>query len=299
MRNSHRDLPPLDYLIAFEAAATLGGFTAAAESLNVSQAAVSRKIRLLEENLGQELFTRGHRSVTLTAEGKAYRRIVSRILDQLAEASREVRQRGGQARITIAATNSISSLWLMPRIQDFRESYPEIEIQLISSDEDEACLSGDVDLAILRGEGEWDGFVSERLLDEEVYPVCSAAYLGSATDIVRPEDLSGRTLIDVASHHEEWLDWRSWFAAVQAELPKDVQYLRVNTYPLAIQAACDGLGIALGWRHLVDGHIQQGRLHRLTGQSVRTESGYYLLTPDSRAANPDRDNFAQWLTSHD
>ncbi len=294
MRNSHRDLPPLDYLIAFETAAMLGGFTAAAESLNVSQAAVSRKIRLLEENLGQELFIRGHRSVTLTAEGKAYRKIVSRVLDQIAEASRELRQRGGQARVTIAATNSISSLWLMPRIQDFRESYPEIEIRLISSDDDEACLSGDVDLAILRGEGEWEGFVSERLLDEEVYPVCSPA---NGVTITQPEDLAGQTLIDVASHHEEWLDWRSWFAAIGATLPQDVKYLRVNTYPLAIQAACDGLGIALGWRHLVDGQLKQGKLRRLLDRSVRTASGYYLLTPQNRPGSAGRDSFAHWLAS--
>lgn len=297
MRNSHKDLPPLDYLIAFDAAATLGGFTAAADSLNVSQAAVSRKIRLLEQNLGKELFVRGHRSVTLTPEGKAYLRSVSKLLDQLAAASRELRSADHPARVTIAATNSISTLWLMPRIQDFRESYPEIEIQLISSDDDEACLSGDVDLAILRGEGEWEGFESERLLDEEVYPVCSRSYRGGTQALTHPEELSGQTLIDVASHHEEWLDWRSWFAATGAALPPDVQYLRVNTYPLAIQAACDGLGIALGWRHLVDGQLKQGKLMRLLKQSVRTESGYYLLTPRNRPGNPDRDSFAQWLIS--
>ncbi len=284
-------------MIAFEAAAALGGFTAAANSLNVSQAAVSRKIRLLEQNLGQDLFVRTHRAVHLTPEGEAYRRIVARALDQLADASRDIRKAQTSARVTIAATNSIATLWLMPRIQSFREAYPDIEIKLISSDDDADCLAADVDLAILRGEGIWEGFMAERLLDEEVYPVGGTSPASRVPQGTRPEDLASCTLIDVASHHEEWLDWRGWFAAVGVPFPDSVQYLTVNTYPLAVQAASDGLGIALGWRHLVDDHLKEGKLVRLLEESVRTESGYYLLTPRIKASNPDREAFAGWLTS--
>ncbi len=295
MATDRRQLPPLDYLVAFEAAATRGGFTAAAEQLNLSQAAVSRKVRLLEAHLGCELFVRGHRSVHLTREGRALLDTVGPALDAIATSTGALRAARDRPAVSIAATNSVAALWLMPRIQDFRRLHPEIEIRLVSSDDDAECLSPEVDLCILRGEGGWPGHEGGMLLDEEIFPVAAPAYLAAAPALAAPGDLAGHTLIEVASHHDEWLRWRGWLDRVGAREGLSPRTLTVNTYPLAIQAARDGLGVALGWRHLVDRELARGALVRPLSESVRTASGYYLLTQAGRPLPQAAATLQGWL----
>lgn len=295
MRTDYRHLPPLDYLVAFEAAARRGGFTAAAEELNVSQAAISRKIRLLEEHLRQALFRRGHRSVALTQEGARYLVDVRRALDQVAAASRALRDAAARPQVDIAATNSVATLWLMPRLQAARRAHPDFEIRLISSDDDAECLRDGVDLAILRGQGDWPGFDAEMLLDEEVFPVCAPGYARSAAPLDRPECLLEHALIEVSNDHPEWMDWRRWLAACGIDSRAPRERLVVNTYPLAVQAARDGLGVALGWRHLVDLALADGSLIRPMAHSAHTEAGYYLLAPAGRAPDACVETFRRWL----
>ncbi|WP_022727757.1 LysR substrate-binding domain-containing protein [Fodinicurvata sediminis] len=287
-------LPPLDYLIAFEAAALQGSFTAAGEQLNLSQAAVSRKIRLLEEHLGVSLFVRGHRSVQLTPNGKAYLKSVRKALDEIRLASADLRKGQLRPHISIAATQSVSTLWLVPRLSHIRQDNPDIDIDLVSTDEDEECLQGNFDLVILRGEGRWSGYDAELLLDEEIFPVCTKAY-GDDIGLETAEDLAQATLIEVASHHSEWMNWRTWLREQQIDPTADTRRFTFNTYALSIQAACDGLGVALGWRHLVDDHLNSGALVRPIPQSVHTGSGYYLLKPRGRALSEAAQTLRDWL----
>lgn len=294
MPSRRSQLPPLDYLVAFEAAATAGGFTAAGERLNLSQAAVSRKIRLLEENLGEALFTRGHRSVQLTPSGRTYLRSVRKALDEIATATAALRRGELRAHVTIAATQSVSTLWLMPRLPQVRRDLPDLEINLVSSDDDAASLAGGFDLVILRGEGRWTGYDAELLLDEEIFPVCSAPY-AERIGLAQLSDLAHATLIEVASHHTEWMNWRSWLAETGVGEGAEANQLTFNTYALAVQAACDGMGVALGWRHLVDGHLASGALVRPLSQAVRTGSGYYILTPRARARSEAAEALRRWL----
>lgn len=291
-----RQLPPLDYLIAFEAAASLGGFTAAAEHLHLSQAAISRKIRLLEENLGEQLFTRGHRSVQLTPNGRTYLRSVQKALDEIADASVAIRQGELRAHVTIAATQSIATLWLVPRLPDLRRDLPGLDINLLSSDEDDACLAGDFDLVILRGEGRWTGFDAELLLEEEIFPVCSPGY-AEMLGLVQLADLERCTLIEVASHHTEWMNWRAWLAEFGMLKAAGAKQMTFNNYALAVQAARDGLGVALGWRHLVDAYLESGALIRPMTPSVSTGSGYYMLTGRSLARSEEVEVLRDWLRS--
>lgn len=277
MPSRRSQLPPLDYLIAFEAAATLGGFTAAADQLNLSQAAVSRKIRLLELNLGELLFARGHRSVKLTPSGRTYLRSVRKALDEIGTATVALRKGKLRSQVNLAATQSVTALWLMPRLPQICRDLPHLEISLVSSDEDETCLRGDFDLVILRGAGRWTGHEAQLLMGEEVFPVCSAAYaerlgLGQITD------LSRCNLIEVTSQHDEWMNWHSWFSEVGETGNAEPNQLTFNTYALAVQAACDGMGVALGWRHLVDRQLASGTLIRPLSATVRTGSGYFLLS---------------------
>ena len=295
LKNRHL-LPPLDYFVAFESAGSAESFSEAARDLNLSETAVSRKIKLLEQHYDQPLFVRGRRSVTLTLQGQQLLEQVRPLLIQLVEISRD--QLGPEARqaISLAATNSVSSLWLMPRLRQFKRLNHNIKIELFSSDDDKDCMAETNDLVILRGEGEWPGFRSKKLFGETVFPVCAPDYLQTDQTPMRPEKLTAYSLIDVASSHTEWMTWREWLRAsgnVRVEPRRSASF---NTYPLAIQAAVDGVGIALGWGHLVDPLLKSGQLIRPLGDlQVRTKSGYYLLVPRRQKSTPERRVVEKWL----
>ncbi|MBI1620200.1 LysR substrate-binding domain-containing protein [Aquamicrobium zhengzhouense] len=294
MQGRRRRLPPLDYLVAFEAAARLGGFTAAGEQINLTQAAISRQIKLLEEHLGVSLFQRGHRSVQLTPEGKSFLRYVTEALDAVEKGVEGLHDRARRARVSLAATQSIATLWLMPRLPRLRLDHPDIDIRLVSTDLDREALTSEHDLIILRGEGTWEKFSSERLLDEEIFPVCAPDY-AEQMGLHRLEALLDCTLINVASHHTEWTDWARWLAASNLRETSGAASLTFNTYALAVQAAIDSLGVALGWRYLVDGHLAQGTLVRPLPNSIRTRSGYFLLQPQNRPLSDATEAVRNWL----
>ena len=296
MLKKRKMLPPLDHLLAFESAAKRGSFARASDELNISETAISRKVRLLEQHYNVPLFVRGHRSITLTTQGAALLSSVNRSMDILRDASEAMFARYQANTVTLAATNSVSSLWLMPRLRKFNRANSRVKIMLVSSDSDEECLGDGVDLSILRGEGEWPGFEAKLLFGETVFPVCAPRYMRLNPTCAKLEALSGVDLIEVASSHTEWMDWKTWLASQDIH---DVALERAaffNTYPLAIQAAVDGLGVALGWGHLVDHLLESGELMRPLGDcSARTQSGYFLLTNRSRKPFPERDIVEGWL----
>lgn len=289
------NLPPLDYFIAFEAAAKLGSFARASEKLHISETAISRKVRLLEQHYDVALFTRGHRSITLTERGGALLGSVQKSLEILREASAAIGESDGNT-VTLAATNSVAALWLMPRLQEFNRQTDEVKIMLVASDSDSECLSDKMDLSILRGEGDWPGYQAHTLFGETVFPVCSPAYLAAHPEASDLASLSSLDLIEVDSSHTEWMNWRTWLTRQGlSDLPED-RGAYFNTYPLAIQAAVDGLGIALGWGHLVDHLLEAGELVRpLREAQVRTSSGYYLLKNPKKRAFRGQDIVETWL----
>ena len=291
-------LPRLDYLITFEVAAELESFSAAAKHLNVSETAVSRKIRLLELHFDCLFFERGHRAVRLTEQGRKLLSGVSPGLKALENVSLSMLAEISTNPVRLAATNSVASLWLMPRLSRLRSETKGVTISLLASDEDQECLSEDVDLAILRGDGDWPGFRTQKLFGETVFPVCSPGYLENHISIKSVSELPDHALIEVRNNHAEWLNWQTWLTQKTIDPDRVRHSTLVNTYPLAIQAAADGLGIALGWGHLVDRHLQSGALVRpLAKTHVRTHSGYYMLTREGSSPSPNRDAVAKWLKS--
>ncbi|MEO1139010.1 MAG: LysR substrate-binding domain-containing protein [Pseudomonadota bacterium] len=296
MLKNRAALPRLDYLLAFEVAAELESFAAAAKHMNVSETAVSRKIRLLELHFNCALFVRGHRSVRLTEQGRKLLNGITPALKTLERVSVEMQNERQRSTVRMAATNSVASLWLMPRLRKFRQVNRNITISLLASDLDSECLTEDVDLAILRGEGDWPGYDAQLLFGETVYPVCAPGYLENHITIGDVAELTDHALIEVSNNHTEWLNWRTWLAQKGAD-PDQVRHSTfVNTYPLCIQAAIDGLGIALGWGHLVDQHLRAGALVRPLGaEHVRTRSGYYLLRRSDAKLRTEGDVVAKWL----
>lgn len=289
-------LPRLDYLITFQIAAELESFAATAKELNVSETAISRKMKLLEQHYQCALFLRGHRSVQLTDMGRKLLNGITPPLKTLVQVSEDMCGALEKSTVRLAATNSVASLWLMPRLRRFHEANCNITISLMSSDVDAECLADDVDLTILRGDGDWPGFGATLLFGETVFPVCAPGYLENHVKIESTAELPDHSLIEVSNNHTEWLNWKTWLAQ-KGQDPDLVRHSTfVNTYPLAIQAAIDGLGIALGWGHLVDHHLKQGNLVRPLGaEYVRTHSGYYLLTRQSSTPPAESEVVAKWL----
>lgn len=296
MIKNRANLPRLDYLIAFQIAAEMESFAAAAKQLNVSETAVSRKMKLLEQHFNCALFVRGHRSVQLTEQGRKLLNGIGPALSGLERISTDMMSDRAPATVRMSATNSVSSLWLMPRLRAFRQANRNITISLVSSDLDSECLTDDFDLTILRGDGSWPGFDARLLFGETVFPVCAPGYLENHVTIPDSSELLDHSLIEVSNNHTEWLNWKTWLAE-KGHNPDDVRHSTfVNTYPLAIQAAVDGLGIALGWGHLVDHHLTSGALIRPLGDVfVRTNFGYYLLTRQGGKQPAESKVVANWL----
>lgn len=295
---SRRPLPPLDYLLAFEAAAQNASFAGAARQINISETAISRKVRLLEQHFGLDLFARGHRSIELTPYGSEFLSRILPALEILREAADDAVKTSRKRPVVLAATNSVASLWLTPRLYEFRKANEHVSIMLVASDVDEECLAATVDLTILRGDGRWKGYDSQLVFGETIFPVCSPEFLALHPEVAEVENLAKSPLIEVASKHTEWMNWQAWLDRVGHKPKRIERSTTFNTYPLSIYAAVDGVGVALGWGHLVDQMLKTGKLVRPLGKmQVRTEHGYYLLVPQNTRGFPARNEVVDWLMS--
>lgn len=288
-------LPPLQTLRAFEAAARLQSFTRAAAELSVTQGAVSRQIRNLEQRLGITLFLRGDRGVRLTPLGQQYFQAVNESLLRLARATAEVAlgQEGGP--ITVGATNAVASLWLMPRLTGFRQAEPELEIRVLASDERFDRMREDVDLLIEYARRPLAGEAVTPLFREEVMPVCSPDYLRGRTPPRAPGDLLGETLLVLDDDHPDWMGWGEWLQQFGIEIGTPRRPVRVNSYPALLQAALAGQGVALGWRHLVDDFLAAGTLVPLLPAPSAGAGGFYLRLTHPVPADSPVARLRQWL----
>lgn len=291
-----KPLPPLDYLLAFEAAAEHESFASAARQINISETAISRKVRLLEQHFGLPFFARGHRSIELTPHGREFLARIAPALETLRAAADDALKTSKKRPVILAATNSVASLWLTPRLHEFRQANKHLSIMLVASDNDAECLADTVDLAILRGDGNWKGFDAQLVFGETIFPVCSPDFLEQNPEVADIDNLAQAPLIEVSSSHTEWMNWQAWLDRMGTTARRLERATLFNSYPLSIHAAVDGVGVALGWGHLVDQFLNSGKLVRPLGQmQVRTEFGYYLLTPQSHPAFPSRNEVSDWL----
>lgn len=288
-------LPPVNSLVVFEAAARLLSFTLAAAELNVTQAAVSRQIRTLEEHLGQPLFRRGHRSIRLTAAGTRLQVAVSMGLEHIANTAVAIRGERAEDQITVSTSIAFASFWLMPRIARFRAAHPGLELRLIAADPFADIVAENVDVAIRYGEGKWPGLTATRLFSEEIFPVCSPHYRAARPDLRTPADLLDESLLHLDEIDRSWITWPAWLRATGVEPPRPLHGPRFNNYAIVVQAARDGQGIALGWRRLVADLLADGSLVRPIDSRLHTRESYFLVVPT--AASPDwrTEAFCRWI----
>jgi LysR family glycine cleavage system transcriptional activator len=292
-----RLLPPLNAVRAFEAAARRGSFKDAAMELGVTDGAISRQVRLLEDWLGgPTLFLRQTRRVALTPEGDSLLAEIGPALDRIAMAARQHRERRGGPIAIVLRVNALATFslrWLLPRLTLFREEHPEIEVQLTTANEPVDALPEEYDVVIRGGPDAFHGFVSRPLLNERRLPVCSPTLL-KRHPLATIADLERHTLLHVSTMPRLWHDWLE--AAGYAEL-KPAATLTLDHFYLAIQAAIDGLGVAMGPTALVGDDLAAGRLSTPFPEVSLPARAYFAYLPRRDPIDPVRAVFCDWLTN--
>jgi LysR family transcriptional regulator, glycine cleavage system transcriptional activator len=299
MLKSARDLPSLDLLKGFEAAARNLSFTKAAAELFVTQSAVSRQIQTLEEQLGVALFRRHHRELRLTDEGQTLYKTTGEVLRLLRDVAGRLGARPA-GMLTVTTTVSFAALWLVPRLNDFRHRHPGIDMRLAATNEIQDLDREGIDVAIRYCTPKAAGSAAVRLFGELVFPVCSRSLL-AGKKLASPKDLSGQVLLhyDDPERRYPWLSWEVWFELTQIESVKPAGTLRFSHYDQLIQAAVEGQGIALGRTRFVNKWVKEGRLILPFGKrymwSPSDSRAYFLVSSPRSAARGEVAKFAQWL----
>lgn len=294
-RGFRRLIPSMNAIIEFEAVARLGSFTMAASELGVTQAAVSRQIRKLEDGLGVRLFHRLHRSIALTAEGKTLFPTVTASLQRIAGVLDSVSSGTEEHELVLAATAAFSHLRLLPKLADLRRAMPHLNLrlrtQMISSD----LRHEEVDVAVRYGDGKWPDGTSTLLFDEEVFPICSPAWLASNEAPRDLFELAVAPLIDSEATSEGWMTWEEWFRA-QGGVPSKLRFaFRCSLYPDALEAVRSGQGVTLGWLRMIEDQLASGELVRLTDLSLKVTQAYFAVVPHGRAPSPATRTLIDWL----
>jgi len=291
-------LPSLNGLRAFEAAARHLSLTKAARELNVTPAAISHQIKALEADLGAALLRRVRGEFVLTEVAQSALPALRAGFDQIAEAAR--RLRSGQTRrfLTISVGPTFASTWLVRRLGRFKEVFPEIDVRLDTSDELARFARDGVDVAIRFGSGDYPGLETIRLFDEEIYPVCSPKLLERGPPLEIPSDLAAHTLLHVEwmpSRGNETLDWEMWLRAAGAEGVEHGRGPRFSHTSIALQAAAEGQGVALGSGSLAHDDLEAGRLVCPFDIVLPVSFAYYLVYPEATAEVPKVAAFRDWI----
>ena len=295
-----RSIAHLNALRAFEASARHQSFSLAAQELNVTPAAVGQLVRTLEDWLGSPLFVRstsGRARLVTTEVAEQAVPDIRAGLERLAVGLERLRSGSAGGVLTVTVSPAFAAKWLLPRIERFQAAWPETDLRLDTSLKPVDFVAQRIDVGVRYGRGQWPGLAAEKLMDEEVYPVCAPALLTTAT-LQAPGDLRGQVLI-----HDQSVDTSTGFASWQAWLrhagvqgvPTD-RGLRINNSAAVLQAAIDGQGVALARSVMAHDDLAAGRLVRLFPQ-VRLESAlaYYVVYRPECIAQPKVAAFRDWL----
>ena len=290
-----RIIPSMTALLEFEAVARHNSFTQAAQELGVTQAAVSKQVKQLEETLGSQLFQRLHRGVRLTSEGQALYAVISDSLQKIASVFDRLSEGGNEQELVLSTTATFSQLRVMPRLSTLRTALPQVRLRLATQMFMGDLRNHDVDLLVRYGNGRWEDGSAVQLFEEEIFPVCSPDWLTRNSPPESLEALYGAELLDADATTEGWMTWSTWFREVGGHPPKLRYSLRCHLYTDTVQAALHGHGIALGWGRMIDHLLASGELVRLTDLVVRPREAYYLVVPHGRSTTPTILGLVDWL----
>ncbi len=290
------NFPPLNALRTFECAGRHLSFVHAAEELNVTPGAVSRQVKVLEEWLGAPLFRRRHKQVLLTALGRNYLQAVSEPLERIASATERARRQDAERPIAICCYPTFALRWLVPRWGHFYDRHPEIDVQLTTTLQPVDFSRGDVDAAILVGEGpeSWPGLEAVKLVDVDLLPVCSPQLCEGDDALWKPEDLSRFALLHGSPRRE---DWQRWLAHADVRGVDPDAGVTFDSLNLSIQAAVEGLGVAIAIKALVTEDLAAKRLVQPFGPVRRSGRPFFMVFPPDRLRNRRLRAFIDWVTA--
>lgn len=298
MRKDLDRLPPLDLLLAFEAAARHLSFTRAADERFVTQSAISRQIRSLEDDLGVELFARGHRALALTAPGRKLLLACQGVLAQLRRTVSGIRAPNAREVLSLSTTPSFASYWLIPRLQSFTQANPGVDVRLDASYEVRDLQAEGFDIAVrYQRANASDG---ERLFNETMLPVCAPSLRRSKdTPLKVPGDLRHHTLLEVEGMPGTGapVEWNSWLQANGVPELEPRSKLTFSSYNEVVAAAVAGQGVGLGRRPLLDGLLRQKQLVAPFGDARATARAYFVVTDQASRARPAVRALEEWLRS--
>ena len=287
----YRDVPPLTWLRAFEASARLLSFTGAAQELNLTQAAISKHVKSLELRLQHQLFQRHPRSLELTKWGEAYLPRVQDTLERLASSTREVFGQPQNNLLTIRCAVSFAINWLSPRLPQFLQQHPNLQLRILSSVWLEPFDVESFDFDIQYGNGNFQDVTCYRLTREIITPLCAPEM---APQLKKPDDLKQHRLLHVQGYQE---GWSTWLAAAKAKQVDPGQGIQTDTSLMAYSLASQGLGVALGRRSLEQPYRTSGALIAPFDLEVPINEGFFLLEPAVKKSQEKTKAFADWIVS--
>lgn len=284
-----RFLPSISALLAFEAVARLGSATQAAHELSLTQSAISRQLKTLEDQLGVALLTRTGRQLGLTHAGQAYVREVREVLNRLAQASVSARTNPAGGALNLAILPAFGMHWLAPRLSAFGQQHPEVTVNLSTRLRPFSFQGSAFDAAIHFGHEDWGGVRYLPLLPETVVPVCAPSLL--AAPLANPQDMLGLPLLHLETRPR---GWARWFAAlgIETEPPSGMVFDQFSTMA---QAAIHGLGVALLPTFTAEPYLQRNELHLAAQEMTQSIGSYYLVWPENREETPALLAFRDWL----
>jgi LysR family glycine cleavage system transcriptional activator len=287
-----RSLPPLNWLRTFEASARYLSFTSAAGELNLTQAAVSKQIKLLEQYLREPLFHRKARSLVLTRVGAAYLPKVRDSIELLAEGTQEVFGNRRSEILTVRVTIGFSVNWLGPRLAGYYRKHPDRPVRIVSSVWNDEFNRERFDLDIRYGIGDWPGFRADRLSWEELTPLCSPSLLDRDPPLQTPGDLRHQNLLHVLGYEE---GWAVWLKAAGIDNMNFGQGFQFDSSLIAFEVAATGAGVALGRMSLTDMELASGRLIAPFDLSTPIDEAFHLISPMDGTLHPDAELFREWI----
>ncbi len=293
-----RQLPSLNALRAFEAAARHASFSRAAEELFVTPAAVSQQVRHLETELGVPLFSREKRRIALSEAGETLLPGIAAGLDSLASAVARVRRRGNDRGVQVSVSPTFASGWLIPRLDDFRVHHPDVAVRIDATMALARFDDDGVDLAIRFGAGKYPGLKVDRLSGaEEVFPVSAPALLEGPHPLDEPGDLAHHLLLHDGTRDLGGImpDWAMWLRAAGVEGVDPNYGMTLMPYPMVISAAIDGQGVALGRGRAVAADLAAGRLVRPFPLALPLAFSNWLVYPPGGLARRPVVTFRDWL----
>ena len=293
----NRRLAHLNALRAFEATARLGSYVRAAVELGVTPAAVGQHVRLLEEQFAGALFERQGKKLVPTEAARAVLPDLKDAFDRLAQAEDRLRESRRAPFVTVTLPPSFAAKWLIPRIEGFRMTYPDVDLRLDTTDRLADLPRENIAVGIRYGAGRYPGLDATPLMAEEVFPVCSPSLITRVHKLREPDDLRHFKLIHdtTMESHASFPTWAAWLKAAGARKVDARPGLRINSSIMALQTAIDGQGVALGRSVIVAGDLREGRVIRPLRPSCATNYSYYLVYPAGLPLSRSASVFCHWL----